>query len=261
MEMIRISLITATLNSGRTLANTLATVTKENCVFEHVFVDGGSSDNTISILKEYISENSNARLVCQTGKGLYGALNDGVRNAKGDYVFFLHSDDTLASSGVVDRYEEIARQRRPDLVYADAEFANADGIVCRIWKSGKYSRRKCLLGWMPPHVTCLTRRGLFEEIGFFEERGTTAADYEWLLRVLWDDRHSVAYLPEVTVNMRVGGASSASIRSRIRANIADGQSWRKRIGVLFFIPQIAKPMRKLLQFRLLYRKGRKAASR
>ncbi len=246
--MRTVSLITATLNSERTLQSTLSSSSMQSGIYEHIFVDGGSTDQTLAMLQSYIAGRPNARIVKQESSGLYGALNDGVRDARGDYVWFLHSDDVFAADNIVETYMDSIQCGAPDLVYADVNIVDHHGRLRRKWVSGTYSRAKCFFGWMPPHVTCLARRDLFETVGLFSEGRASAADYDWLLRILWDGDFRISYIPIVSIIMRTGGASNTSLMARVRANVSDGKSWVSRVGPLFFIPQVLKPIRKISQF-------------
>ena len=107
--MIRFSIVTVTYNAGELLRRTAETVLAQTypCV-EHLIIDGCSKDNTVEIAKEYKCENDEQDnghevvVVSEPDKGLYDAMNKGLRRATGDYVLFLNAGDTLPSDSTLD---------------------------------------------------------------------------------------------------------------------------------------------------------------
>jgi glycosyltransferase len=109
-----------------------------------------------------------------------------------------------------------------DLVYVDAEDISK---VRRYWKSGTYDPKKFYNGWMPPHTSLFVTREFMQRVGDYRLDLGSAADYEWMLRAcLVHDAH-LAYIPEVLVRMRVGGASNASVKGRLKAHGSDQKAW------------------------------------
>jgi hypothetical protein len=136
------------------------------------------------------------------------------------------------------------------VVYADLQYVRADNLhkVTRTWKSGHYSKKKFFYGWMPPHPTLFVRKKVYETVGNFNLALKSAADYEFMLRVLVKYDHRVHYIPEVIVKMRTGGISNATFRNRIRANREDREAWRLNDMRPYFITIPFKPLRKVFQF-------------
>ncbi|MCX6208491.1 MAG: glycosyltransferase, partial [Bacteroidetes bacterium] len=88
---MKISIITITYNSSKTLTTTLESVAAQDYPnIEHIIVDGLSKDNTIEIVKQFPHV---AQWVSEKDKGLYDALNKGIQMATGDVVGLIHSDD------------------------------------------------------------------------------------------------------------------------------------------------------------------------
>lgn len=93
------------------------------------------------------------------------------------------------------------------------------------WHSGQCSPDSFYWGLMPPHPTFFVRKSLYESLGTFRLDMGSAADYELMLRFLLKHKVKVAYIPEVLIRMRVGGASNESVTARLNANLMDRKAW------------------------------------
>lgn len=214
---MKISVITAVLNKQDTIADAVRSVVGQTWHdVEHIVIDGASTDGTIQALQPYVARI--AVLLSEPDGGIYDALNKGIRIATGDVVGFLHSDDMFASERVLERVARQFADPTVDAVYGDLAYVrSADpSHVVRLWRAGRFSRRKLSWGWMPPHPTFYVRRGVYERLGAFDTRYRIAADYECMLRFLGEGRVVTRYVPEVLVRMRLGGASNGSVSNVVR---------------------------------------------
>lgn len=120
--------------------------------------------------------------------------------------------------------------------------------VTRHWVAGEYSFSAMRNGWMPPHPTIYVRKRVFEEFGGYRLDLGSAADYEWIVRVMAREKLKCAYLPRVMVKMLVGGQSNESFSARLKANRNDLRAWK--LNGLRPYPwfALAKPLRKIKQF-------------
>ena len=97
---MKISIITVTLNSDKTLRDTLNSVLSQTYKnIEHIIVDGGSHDQTKAILKRY--PNKNKRIYTHKGSGIYAAINYGIKKSKGNFITILNSDDIYQSEKTI----------------------------------------------------------------------------------------------------------------------------------------------------------------
>ena len=185
---------------------------------EYIIVDGGSTDDTLSIVRNY--RHKIAHLVSEKDEGLYYAINKGIALATGDIIGILHADDFYTSDNVLSDIAKIFKTTNAEAVYADLFYVDKDNTdkIVRTWKSGNYNDGKFLWGWMPPHPTFFVKKSVYENFGVFNTDLRSAADYELMLRFLHKHRIKVAYLPEFIVKMRVGGQSNASDKNRVKAN-------------------------------------------
>lgn len=246
---MKVTVITVAYNSARTIGDTLASVRDQtHNDIEHIVIDGASKDATLQIVGQY--RDSVIRCVSEPDRGIYDAMNKGLRLATGDLVGFLNADDVYADSTALATMAEAASEAPPaDAVYADLVYVDEDkpDRVLRHWRSGPFHRASLRYGWMPPHPTFYVRRGVFDRIGPFDDRLRIAADYEFMLRVLTTPGINIAYVPEVLVRMRAGGASNRSLSAMIRKSREDLMALRRN-AVGGWLTLAAKNLRKIPQF-------------
>lgn len=246
-----LALITATHNSISTIGDCLASAKSLDDRVKHFFVDGESTDGTKEYLTHYAQDKCNVNIQAQIGTGLYQAINQGVEAAIHDrnvrYIGLLHSDDRLITDNYQEYLFEIDRSRT-DVYYSDIQFHDSDDRTIRVWKSGRYSRVKFHTGWMPPHTSMIVSKSVYQEVGLYNPAFGTAADYEWIVRILATKHDTIQYFPKRTVSMLVGGASNASLKARLRANAMDGKVWASHSRLQSALIRVCKPMRKIGQF-------------
>jgi glycosyltransferase len=206
---LQITVITAVKNRASTLGACLRSVQEQTWrQIEHIVVDGGSTDGTLGVLAA--SRAHLAKLICEPDRGVYDALNKGIREASGDVVGFMHADDEFASERTLERVARAFEDPGVDAVYGDLVYVRREDTsrVVRYWRAGQYTRAQLAHGWMPPHPTFYVRRQVYRRFGGFDTRFKIAADYENMLRILWRGGVPAVYIPEVLVHMRAGGMSN-----------------------------------------------------
>jgi glycosyltransferase involved in cell wall biosynthesis len=243
-----ISIVTAVRNNASTIAHCLRSVASQTLDAEHVVIDGASSDGTLQVLDLYASPS--IRVVSEPDRGIYDAMNKGIRLATGDVVGILNSDDFYAHARVLEKVADLMSDPGVDSCYGDLMYVDPckPARVVRRWKSVSLFGKSFYWGWMPPHPTFFVRRSLYEKCGLFNLALGSAADYEMMLRLLVRYGISSAYLPEVLVKMRAGGVSNASLHNRLRANRMDRLAWEVNGLLPYPWTTVMKPLRKLSQF-------------
>lgn len=217
---MKVSVITVTWNSGATLRDTLESVLRQTYPdIEHIIVDGGSTDNTMALIKEYEPRyNGRLRYICEPDKGIYDAMNKGIRMATGDVVGLLNSDDFYTTSNVLSTVAATLKNDSLDAVYGDIHFVN-DGDLkkcVRYYSSRPFRRWWMRFGFMPAHPSFYCRREVYMKYGTFDISYKVAADFECLLRLIFIHRIKIKYLPLDFVTMRTGGASTSGMSSHKR---------------------------------------------
>jgi len=218
---VKISVITAVYNRAATIGESLRSSCEQSHPdVERVVIDGGSTDSTMEVVRSFGDDI--ATVVSERDHGIYDALNKGVQAATGDLVGFLHADDLFHDNEVINRVATAMMEPSVAAVYGDLIYVSKDRSdhIVRYWRAGEYRSVQLRQGWMPPHPTLYVRRSVFESVGAFDTSLRIAADYDWMLRLLLAG-HRVAYIPQVQVRMRTGGASNRSLGNILRKSAED----------------------------------------
>jgi glycosyltransferase involved in cell wall biosynthesis len=246
--MRKISIITTTYNSAKTIRDTLTCIKQQDYpLIEHIIVDGNSGDDTLKIVAEF---SQISIIVSVKDNGIYEAMNKGVSLATGDVIGILNSDDIYSNDSVITNIAKEFEDENIDVLYADLQYVKHNNFnrVVRTWKTGKLDRKSFYYGWMPPHPTFFVRKKIYDKVGLFNTSLRSAADYEMMLRILLKYQVPSKYIPQVIVKMRVGGMSNSSIRNRIKANKEDRLAWKLNGLKPYFFTLYAKPIRKIAQY-------------
>ncbi len=216
---MKISIITVCYNSAATIAHTLESVSDQDYPhIEHILVDGGSKDETVAIIKSFPHVQN---WVSEKDKGLYDAINKGIKMANGDIVGILNSDDFFPNKSIISRIAQSFNENcNIDAVYGDIAFVNPANLekVVRLYSSKKFSPNRFGYGYMPAHPSFYAKKECYNAIGLYKLDYKIAADYELLMRFIYKNKISCTYIPEVLVYMRTGGVSNKNILSRYTLN-------------------------------------------
>lgn len=249
---MKISIITVSFNSAATIRQTIESVLAQDYpALEYIVVDGASKDGTVEVLKSF---GDKIKFISEPDKGIYDAMNKGVKMATGEVIGTIGGDDFYPNNQVISNVAKTFLQYQTDAIYGDIQFINPDDIytIVRYWKSGEYSRENWLNGWMPPHPSFYIKKAAFEKYGYFVTDFTCSGDYEFMLRMLYKKHLTVKYLPLTLMTMRNGGTSTASLKHRYRANMEDRRAWRINNLKPHWYTLWMKPLSKIAQ---LFKKG------
>jgi len=227
---MRFSIVTVVWNRASTIGDALDSLAGQtHRDYEHIVQDGGSSDGTAAIIRRRAADDARISLVSERDGGIYDALNRALARAAGDVVGVLHSDDFLAHPQVLERVARRFDESGAAAVYGDLDYVSAADPrrVVRHWRAGHFSPQRLRRGWMPPHPALFLRREVIARWGDYDTSFRIAADYDSVLRYFGRGGIAAAWLPEVLVKMRLGGASNRSLALLWRKSAEDYRALRK----------------------------------
>ncbi len=249
-----ISIITATLNNSSTILRCVESVNSQSWPnVEHIIIDGASTDNTVELIRSV--PNRVVHLVSEPDRGIYDALNKGLKVASGDVIGFLHSDDCFFSNDSLQIIAETfsAGETTPDGMegcYSDLLFmGGTDHLkIVRTWKSSRFDPRNIRWGWTPPHPSLFLRKEVYEQLGGFDPSFAIAGDYDFQLRLMLHPGIRLTYIPKVITRMSYGGKSTRGLRNLVTKSREDLLALRKNVIRYPRLVLLAKILRKLPQF-------------
>lgn len=226
--MQAVSLILTTYNSAENLSCTLESIEIQDYPAIEVNIkDGGSTDETLSIIKAYAEDSKyKVNWTSNPDKGIYDAMNQGYALATGDVIVFFN-DLFLMKDAVSKMMALIEADRSCVGAHADLIYATDDKIV-RYWKMGP--QKSLYAGWMPGHPTLFLKKEVYEKYGLYNDSYKIAADYEFMIRFLKDKQNALAYLPETIIRMYYGGTSTSSTGSYL-VSLKEGHRALKENGL------------------------------
>lgn len=242
---MKLTLITVCRNAASVIAETLdSALAQDHKDLELVVIDGASTDGTLEILREFEERVRNGQvagslagdpaevsvrmvLISEPDKGIYDAMNKGLRRATGDVIGFLNAGDLLMDRSVIGKVVAAFENSGADAAYGDIIMVDEKDIykVHRTWLSGAYDRENFRKGWMPPHVATFIKKSVYDKHGHFNTDLHIGSDYEILLRFLYKYQIPTVHLPEVLVRFRLGGMSNGNLKQILRANREVRASW------------------------------------
>ena len=232
--MKKVSLILTTYNSKENLGKTLNSIEKQDYPnIEVVIKDGGSTDGTLDVIREYQEKGKLSIISASTpDKGIYDAMNQGYELSSGDVIVFFN--DVFSTSDVVSKMIKRMETINPDTgkeyvgVHADLVYVDGEKVI-RKWHM---SEGNIYQGWMPGHPTLFLKREIYEKYGLYRTDFKIAADYEFMVRFLKDKENKLAYLSETVIEMFYGGTSTVGLMSYIES-FKEGYKALKINGIAF----------------------------
>jgi glycosyltransferase involved in cell wall biosynthesis len=246
---LKISVVTVVFNRRDTIEDALRSVASQGYGnVEHIVVDGGSRDGTMDVLNAYRDQID--VLVSEADRGIYDAMNKGVRLANGDVVAFLNADDVYAHDEVIAGVAKLMQLEHLDALLGDAAFFRPDDPLRRVrrYDSSRFSPKRIAWGWMPAHSALFLRREVFERVGAFRTDYRIAGDFEFIARAFWPGNLRYQHMPEILVNMRTGGISTSGWRNTLLLNREVLRACRENGIPTNLLKILSKYPAKLLEF-------------
>jgi glycosyltransferase len=246
---MKVTIITVVFNGEKYLKDCIESVLYQDYKnIEYIVIDGGSTDRTLSVIESYRSQIH--YFISEKDKGMYDALNKGIKVATGDVIGILNADDMLASSNVISAIVNEFNEQDADGIYGNLNYIDLSSSkkIIRRWVSNQFVKNDILLGWMPAHPTLYLKKELFTHFGNYSLDFGTAADYELMVRFLYVHQVNARFLDKLIVNMRVGGMSNSSLKQRYLALTNDYKAAKKNSLPYPLITIFFKKITKFKQF-------------
>jgi glycosyltransferase involved in cell wall biosynthesis len=203
------SIITVNLNSGRLVENTITSVIGQSFKdFEHVLIDGGSTDTSYEIL---LANCDHFSYFCsEKDKGIYDAINKGVANSRGKYLILLHSGDCLADNKALNELSEYILNKPSNDIYMSnvtigSSCSDVDTYRCYPCSIFKVSRLR--YGIMPPHPAMFISRDFCNKVGPYNINYKIAGDFDFIVRAFQVKGVKFTYCNNTFIRMIGGGLS------------------------------------------------------
>ena len=244
---MKISILTCVLNNEKFIGQSIKSFQKQSYKNkEHIILDGGSKDETISIIKKL--KKNDTTFISSKDNGIYGAINKGINLASGDVIGILHSDDFYENENVISDVIEVFKKTNADLVYGDLVYiSKKNNLNVRYWRAGIFIDKNIKKGWMPPHPTVFVKKEVFKKVGNYNTDYRISSDYDFLIRALTNKEIKKQYINQTLMKMRIGGKSNKSISNLLKKTFEDYRIIKKnKIGG--FLTLLTKNYSKIKQF-------------
>jgi len=245
---MKISIITVCYNRSKTIAKSIDSVlTQTYPNIEYIVIDGSSSDGTQKIIESYGDEITN--YISEPDKGMYDAINKGLKLATGDIVGLMHSDDEFYNEKVISQIvNKFKASKDTEAVYGNGVYITNDEYekIVRNRIGGEFSLKRIKNGWLPLHPTVYMKRSCIKQYGLYDLDFKIASDTEFLLRYLYKYRIKTVYINEYIVKMKMGGLSTS--KSRAIEVLKEDYKIYKFHGLFALKSVVLKKMRAVKQY-------------
>ena len=222
---MKLSIITINWNNAEGLRSTLESVAAQTYhTFQHVIVDGASTDGSVDIIKAYVNQSLKYDVlwVSEKDKGIYNAMNKGIRMAKGEYLLFLNSGDALENAEVVENFYK-----------ADVKTDIATGIEKETNGHLIYPKKEEELSYSffyddtLMHQSTFIRRDAFERYGMYNEDNRIVSDWEWFFNAIM--KQDASYEPLDFVVALFDGEGISNSKRVLQSHNEEREGVRQRI--------------------------------
>lgn len=227
MNKLTVSIVTPSYNQGLFIERTIQSVLNQNKQLEYVVVDGGSTDDTISILKKYSNQ---LRWISEKDHGQADAVNKGLRMTSGDIIGWLNSDDIYYPQAIKTVCDYFRDHPEVDVVYGKAYEIDRDDKVLQLYPTRSWSLKRLKTHCFISQPATFFRRRVVEKHGGLNPQLHLCLDYEYWLRL---GIHQVKfnYLPHVLAGSRIY-AETKSSRFYLEAHVEAINMLQKQLNYI-----------------------------
>ena len=214
-EEILVTIITPAFNSASTIERTLNSVLNQTYKnYEYIIIDGGSKDNTIKIVKEYLDKfEGKMTYISEPDNGIYDAMNKGIRKANGTLIGIVNSDDFYETDAIENMVNALGEEKY-QVLYGYLRYIKEDREAYIALYNDYWLNTQ-----MITHPTCFITKSIYNEIADYDSTYKSAADYDLMLRL--HNNPKVIFRPvyKIISNFALGGFSDSYIGAKETAII------------------------------------------
>ena len=211
---MKFSIITVCLNSEKTILYTLNSILNQTYKnIEHIIIDGGSTDRTVEIIKNYPFKNK--KFFSTNSKGIYSAINEGIKKATGEYISVLHSDDVFQNNHILEQVSKIIIKKKEYEIFLGniVYFRDAVSKISRYYSGFDFKVKDLKYGIIPPHTGSFIHKNIYRKFGYYKTNYIIASDFDFFLRTIFIQKVKFFKINMVITRMRAGGISGKNFLS------------------------------------------------
>jgi glycosyltransferase involved in cell wall biosynthesis len=209
----KISVVTPSYNQGQFIEETIRSVLLQGYPnLEFIIIDGGSTDNSVEIIKKYAPWLN--YWVSEPDEGQSQAINKGFKLASGEIVAWINSDDTYNLNAFATVAPYLNQSRKADIVFSDLRIVDEEGKQIRMWSAPEHSLESLICDDRIGQPTVFMRRELLNVVGLLNENLHFSMDHEYWCRVALNG-YQLTYINAVLANFRVHNQSK-SVTQKIK---------------------------------------------
>lgn len=240
---MRFSIITVVLNDIKNIEKTILSVKNQTYKnYEHIIIDGKSSDGTVELIKKY---SKTVNLHVKKDKSLYQAINRGIKKSKGEIIFLIHSGDIFGDKNILKKVNRIFKKKL-DILSGNIQFyKEEEQKIVRDWTI-KLNKFNNINFFKVPHTSLFIKKNLFNKIKNYSTNYKISSDLDFLIK-LSKLRSNFYYFNQNIIYMKTGGLST-SVNKIILRYKEDIKILYKHFGLLFLFMFILKILNKVKGF-------------
>ena len=212
--MSDLTVILPTKNSEKNIDILLKSLKEQDFQDFYLYVaDGSSKDNTIEIIKKY--KKYIRVIISEEDKGIYDAINKGIKQSTGSVVSILHSDDIFYESQTTQKVMSYFNSNlKLDCLIGNTIITKKNSKkIIRKYRANSFKKWMLYLGFSPPHTSTFLNNKIYKKYGLYNNKYSIAGDFEFFVRIFLKKKISFKIVNENFVLMKSGGRSSESLKS------------------------------------------------
>jgi len=210
----KFSIVIACFNSEKTIKCTLKSIINQTYKnWEIIIIDNKSKDRTLQIVRRF--QAYNIKIFSSKDKGIYDAINKGIKLCSGDIISILHSNDFYNDNKVLDIVAKKFSNKMINIVHGNLFYVKKNNIkkIARTWIGKNFNKKDFLQGLSPPHLSFFVKRKTYLSYGLYKNNLGNPADVELMYNYLIKYKLRNIYVNYFFVKMRLGGTSNRSLKN------------------------------------------------